>query len=455
MPTTTWQIAFEEILKGPLGHYAFNTTTNIAANQLVVSTEAANRFPRDNTFIGWYMLIRGVNNDETIRVVEDYAAATGTFTVDGIALAADAGGSVRFDLLRFNPDDVKAHYNRARQDIFPSIGILRDYWFLSREQQHLYTMPAEIREVRRVYTARIPDPKRSDNLLLNSVFDDWTSATAVDNWTAAGGSASANQEKITTSPTNEVVLFQNSVRLLTSSAAATLLQTLSSLDVATQDVPVSFSAWVFGPAGKIQATLAGSNIQSNPVDGELNQHDGWSRVTVDGRTVAAATSFQAGIRIPGTDVASYYIGATFCTVGADLAGHEPDWTHNVNYDEVVMATNSQAVSGDTPVTPAGTKQILIPSPLARATIVRVQGVDTLESVSADSDTISADGGALSAIYAKTREYLARQKADEPTSGDNLKWKRLQSEYHNDFNEALSEGKGSDLPVKAPSAPDIW
>ena len=84
MPTTTWEVAREEITR-PFGTVEFvtKTGTNITTNQLVVSTELSDNYTQDDYFIGWYVLIDGVQNANVVRRVTDYVASSGTLTVAG------------------------------------------------------------------------------------------------------------------------------------------------------------------------------------------------------------------------------------------------------------------------------------------------------------------------------------------------------------------------------------
>jgi hypothetical protein len=70
MPNTTWEIANREIQR-PLGFEAFQTTENIQVGNKIVSTELANRWNQDDSFNGWFVIIRGTNNDEVVRRVTD------------------------------------------------------------------------------------------------------------------------------------------------------------------------------------------------------------------------------------------------------------------------------------------------------------------------------------------------------------------------------------------------
>ena len=56
MPTTTWTNARADILR-PLGYVSVATTTNITTNTSIISTELADDYPEDGTFIGWFCKI--------------------------------------------------------------------------------------------------------------------------------------------------------------------------------------------------------------------------------------------------------------------------------------------------------------------------------------------------------------------------------------------------------------
>ena len=150
MPTTTWNTARVDILR-PLGVIEAATTTNITTNTSVISTNLADDYPVDDTFIGWYCMLlndadgSGSSNNGIVRRVTDYTASSGTITVAGAALSAE-DESVNIILTRWNPDHVKSWFNRVRQNLFPQIAIMRDYQPLVTGQiQRKFQLPSTLR----------------------------------------------------------------------------------------------------------------------------------------------------------------------------------------------------------------------------------------------------------------------------------------------------------------------
>lgn len=98
-----------------------DTTTNIAANTSIIST---NLLPYDygsnDYFNNWWVYITEGNNIGVERQISDYATTTGTITVRGGALAAEAG-AVTIRVSRFSRANKVKGIQKAIRAIFPGI----------------------------------------------------------------------------------------------------------------------------------------------------------------------------------------------------------------------------------------------------------------------------------------------------------------------------------------------
>lgn len=142
-----------------------DTTINIGAGVTVVST-SLNKWDRgkDDYFNDWWVYITEGNNIGVEREVSDYATSTGTLTVRGGNLAAEAG-AVTFRLSRYSWAEKLLSLNNAIREVYP----------------HLY---------RSCYDTSLI----ANNVLPNSHFTDW-SLTTVPDWFTLN---SATAAKITT-----------------------------------------------------------------------------------------------------------------------------------------------------------------------------------------------------------------------------------------------------------------
>ena len=130
-----------------------NTTTNIAANNSVIST-TLKQYDRgsDNYFINWWIYINTTNNPTVSREVSVYDTSTGTLTIRGAALAAESA-AVSFRLYRYSRDSKKRAINNAIRDIYPALhrkledrslitgNILPPFNWSSTSALRLYTSP--------------------------------------------------------------------------------------------------------------------------------------------------------------------------------------------------------------------------------------------------------------------------------------------------------------------------
>lgn len=119
---TTTLLALEQLFSEAIGDWLeFDTTTNVGAGVTVVSTTLLNYDGgQDDYFNGWWLYITEGNNSTVLRQVSDYATATGTLTVRGANLEAEAG-AVTCRLHRFNRDNKVDALNRAIEQIYPQL----------------------------------------------------------------------------------------------------------------------------------------------------------------------------------------------------------------------------------------------------------------------------------------------------------------------------------------------
>ena len=121
MTTTACSTLVERIHKDIGDWLSEDTTTNIAANTSVLST-ALNKWDRgnDDHFNRWYLYITEGNNIGVERMISDYATATGTNTVYGGVLAAEAG-AVTINWWRYSRTNTLIAINNAIREIYPEL----------------------------------------------------------------------------------------------------------------------------------------------------------------------------------------------------------------------------------------------------------------------------------------------------------------------------------------------
>lgn len=441
MPTTTLTVANGEIQR-PFGFESFATTTNLTTNDQVISTELGYRWNQADHFNGWYCIIRGSgDNDEVVRRVEDYSGEAGALTVTGAALANELG-SVTCEVSRFHPEDVKRALNRARQNAFPNIGLVRDIeTVVTGVLQTRYTVPSTVRRIQRVELGgRYEADGLSENLLLNGDFEDWTSPTEAANWTRAGSGASVHQEAATTGARNYAVLSgSNSARIVVpTSTVTTLLQTFNTASsdyeaVGTEGVECNVSAWVYcTTAALVSVRIAGA-------DGTAHGGTGWELIKHTANLAATATSAIVGV-VGASHGSAYpfFVDEVTMTLGPS-EGIEAPYTPVYNWQHIPPAAG--ASNGGT---------LIFSENLPIQHRLRIIGVDMLSALGADDTTIEIDGELLEPLYDLTRSYLATERY---SATQDTFWRDEATHYRRLYEAAILD-VGLRMPARRLRVPDM-
>lgn len=408
----------------------------------------SDRWGQDDYFNGWHNIIRGTNNDEVIRRVENYKGSTSTvgeLTLAGSPLSAESGAQT-CEVSRFHPDDVKRVFNRIRQNVFPQIGIVRDIeTIVTGPLQVLYTVPSTMRRIIRMELGqRYEAGSLSENLFLNADFEDWTNATTLPNWTIAGSGAdvagiSVNQEEDTSPSPNYAVLSEaNSARIVVpSTTVTTLLQTVDSASsdypaIAMEGMETNVSGWVYcNTASRVSIRIAGA-------DGTAHGGTGWEFIKSSANLAATATSVAAGFVGSSGSAIPFFIDEAICVVGpSEVLEHPYAPIHNW---EFVPPAGGAATGGS----------IRVKEHLPSKHRIRIVGVDILSSVSADSDTVEIDGELLEPVYNKCRAELCNERYEQTNDS---RWREKRDDYELAYQDAIQH-VGLKLPARKFRIPDL-
>lgn len=439
MPTSTWATMRDEILR-PLGFEDFATTTNIpGGGTAVISTELANRWSNNDFFNGWYFILEQDSDGGTpangaglTRRVTDYVASTGTLTVAGAGLSTE-DEAVDCAVSRFHPDDVKRAFNRARQDVWPHVGIVRDHQTLvTGPGQTLFTVPSTIRSIRGVQIgSRLRAASVSDNLLTDGEMEDWVSTTELNKWAVTGSGSTVNQESQATTPTNHMVLEgQYSARLAVDvSTETTLLHDYVTPDVAIGSVELNGSIWVYcTEADRVKAQI--TTTGPSTTQGSYHSGTGWERLTASKTPSSATTQCKLGIHAHSSGPAvSAYVDEAILIAGPSEA-LEGTWEPVIDPYEHIPAVAGASNHG----------LLRLPRGLPEKQVLRIIGTDLLSSVSTDSDTVEVDGELLEPLYAKVREYLCAERNKSSA------WADREENYRAEYEELINfQGRRLRMP----------
>ena len=426
MPTTTWEQIRQDIVR-PFGLITGTTSENLAANKLLVDEDLTDLYPTDDYFNdNWFVIVTSNNNDTETRRVTDYAQSSGTLTVSK-AWVTDSSTST-YELMTVHPDSVLRAYNRARQVVWPHIGIVRDVeTVVTGQRQFTYTIPSTIRRVNRVYLGeRYEAQNDAENLLLNGGFEDWTNSTTADNWGVIVGDTTVNQEKQTTSPANYAVLSgNNSARLIVpGSTAVTLAQTFNSASssytaVATEGMEANLSAWVYcNTASRVYLTIDG--------DADTTAHGGtgWELMKASNYLDATDTATIVGISVTSGAAIPVFIDEIFLTLGQSGPLDRP-YSPITNWDVIPPAAGAST---------GGTLRFTGKVPSHHR--LRIVGSDMLSPVTTDASTVEIDGDLLEPLYNKVRARICDERASGNTESY---WFTMARQFESEYNRAVESG----------------
>ena len=422
----------------PLGLVEFNTTTPIASTDPdIVSTELQARFGQADRFNGWFA---NVVAKGTIRRVTDYAT-TGTLTLSEPDLTTETG-NVEVDLSRFHPDDVKRDYNRARQELYPTIFAVKNIETLvTGQRQHTFTIPSTMRHIDGIYLGNWQEAASiAENLLLNPGFENWTSGSA-DNWTLTGGTGTETQENQTTNPKNYAVLRgSSSAKIRVSISVASNYLSAASTSGAVEGMEANMAVWVYSIiADRVSAKL----LPSVEALGSKHTGTGWELLTVSTVVPAGVTGVSGGIHVTagaGT-LLTYYADEALLTLGQSEPADEP-WIPLADWRRIA------AVDG------ASNHGLLyIDRDLPEGRRLKIEGRDMLSSVSSDTDTFEVDGEMLDVLYDQCRAYLC-EEVSTLGSEDVDAWRARASRYQSAVDRAIQNGVGlASVPTRKLTIPN--
>ena len=297
---------------------SFTTTTAIAANTSVVSTELTDSgFNNDDALNDTFIKITSANNDDTVRRVTDYTASSGTITVSGTALTSDSSTQATFEIYRYDPDQLRDTLNDARHQAFPRIyQEILDRTTTGSDDILRYTRPSTIPQnfVRQIYQENRIEAKSYENNLVGTLNCDFENSTISTDWSTSNITLAAEAD--TSSPDNWVVFegTQSGKCTVASSSVATLFQTVpSSTNYVGEEINIGI--WVYSKtASRISAAI---KLDSGSVSTSSATHsgNGWERLTHSLVADGVSSSIQCGVQVSSGTAFVFYADQLVATAG--------------------------------------------------------------------------------------------------------------------------------------------
>lgn len=379
---------------------SFNTTTAIAANTSVVSTELTNSgFNNDDALIDTFIKITSANNDDAVRRVTDYTASSGTITVSGTALTSDSSTQATFELYRYDPNQLRDTLNDARIETFPRLyKHVEDTTLTLQSSQHRYARPTSIRNgfVRQIFQEPRYDAKTFENNIVGSLncdFETWTNSTTPADWVNSNFT-SITQETETNSPDNWMVFdgsHSGQFQVAASSVNTALLTVPSGTNYKGEEINVGI--WVYSKtASRVSAVI---QIDDDGFStGSTHTGNGWERLTHSTVATDLATSIKVGLHVTSdSDAFVFYADEIITTAG----------------QSEIPRTVGQPILGWR----EESDNILIHGLRARDNMnIRVRGMGFLSELSTGASTMEIEGDQLRLLYATAAMLWFQQDIDQ-------------------------------------------
>ncbi len=343
MATTTTLSAILPKLGRRVGAYigSFTTTTAIAANTSVVSTELTDLgFTDDDVLNDSFIKITSGNNLNEVRLVSDYTASSGTITVTGTALTSDSSTQATFEIYRYDPDQLRDAINDAANQAFPALfKRIDDRTHTVAPGQARYERPSSIEPgyIRQVYIVpKIESKTFAENIINDQNCDMEASSSALTNWTDSANITAA-VEADTTSPNNFMVYRGQRSAKLTCAASSTGTFTLSVTDPTNyESEELNFSIWVYSKYADLVSPMVQIDSDS-VVTGTAHSGNGWQRLTVSTTSSNVGSTIKVGLSFASNgSIYTVYADEAILTSGPSEIpkGFESvifDWTEEGDY----------------------------------------------------------------------------------------------------------------------------
>jgi hypothetical protein len=295
-------------------------------------------------------------------------------------LAGAVAAADTYEIHSLDTDDYLDAINHARLAIYPYVYKEIDDWtMVSRANQYKYTLPTTLIDGPfEVYLGRWAPTDIEDQLLTNGDFNDWDSSSDPSDWDTPTSLTLAQEDDwILESPYS----CKCSVAL---STAGSLYQTVSTPSTWAGQ-RVSFSIWVYCmTASRVKAAI----YDTSATEGTAHAGGGWEQLTVSYNVPSAPTLLKAGVTVTSGTAISFYLSDAVLWSGQRIAD-EP---------------GNLIVDWRTPINGV----IEFPYALTSGRPIRVKGIGYLESVSADSDTVTISDPQTDLLYAEAACYVYRQ-----------------------------------------------
>ena len=394
--TTALSVIRDKISETTGDFWHSTVTTALAASAVLIDTDLAKKFSKDNECKNWYVLVTSENNDGEARKISAYTATSTQITVIGGNFTSDSAAKATYELHKFDPDDKERAINYAAEDIYPILHrVVRDRTLVT------------------------------GNALPNAHFEDWvvttypdkygvTNATAAETATAGltrGGGSSA----LVTASANDGYMY------ITSNDYPQLLDLMGQT--------ITFRCWAY-PSVASDAFLTIYTIQADGTEQTLNSTSPcpaskYSLLELESQAINdniteiqfrfrvhtdAETCYFDNARVTGVSLQEYLLPADFRDGHLSKVYVQSSGLADQSADDLHLTTGWTPLFGWNVRTDNGDKFLQTPYGVAEERNIQLEGFTKFETLSLDTDTISLDGEKLNLLISQAivRMYEMRR-----------------------------------------------
>ena len=409
MNTETLLALIQSLAENNGDFLTFSTTTNITTNNSIIST-TLNQYDdgRDGFFDGWWVYLNTANNAGVLRKTglpgtTTYDKTTGTLTVLGAALAAESAAQTCY-LFRYNRNRYKEAVIEACKQIYPAL--------YKGVDDHTLT---------------------TGNILPDNSFEAWSSSSAMTWYTATSGTFTRSTSAMHGQYAAQYTAGQADDFFYVDSSTYPRLLDLQGKSVSfycSANAQTADDAWIrirtWSNDGTTTQTLKSttSNPASNTVILKLeNQsiNDNLTKISFDfgvetnGQYVLFDCAHVSGLDVEEHLLPPALVGGHVSQVKVQQSGHLSPPCYDWN------CFNQTYPGKDTPfhlINNGTNTYIRLDEAQSSGKRIRLTGYAPLETLSADTDTITVDAQRVPLLIALAK-YIFLKRQLVPVSADDV------------------------------------
>ena len=425
MDTQTLSSLIESLARENNDYITVSTTTNIAGSSTEVVSTSLNSYDdaQDDAFEGWWFYMNSTNNPSVNRKVASYVSSTGTISLYGPNLTAETASQTIY-LFRIKREQYKYAIIEACKRIYPDLHVKIDDMTLI-----------------------------TGNVLPDAHFERWTSTSALSLYTAVSGTlartSTAGLTRGGTYSAKYTAGADDDYFYISSNTWPALLQLQGKTGVefhcfALPEVAddASIEIYTVSNDGSTTQTLTSTTsnaagvftqlkLESQSINDDLDEIQIRFKVGTDTKYVVFDDAFLCGMSLQQYLLPDEFDAGHVSQVFVQIYGNMDEAFYDPNsFIEYPSEYNAAHILND------GTYEYLLLNHPVNERRIRLIGYKPLETLSADSDTITLDNQRVPLLIAKAQEILFERVSKPVSLEDVSRYEYMRGLAQNKFREQL-------------------